>query len=123
MARLGTKPAALGALVDELARRIAPAAGRLQWLQATLGSTLKLVNVDEVVYFQSDTKYTRIVTRDGEALVRKSLRELADELDPRHFWQVHRATIVNIRAIASVEAQAGGRREISLVGVSWVPFR
>ena len=115
-ARMGTRPAALDALVDELARRIAPGAGRLQWLQATLGNTLKLVNVDEVLYFQADTKYTRVVTRDGEALVRKSLRELAGELDPRHFWQVHRSTIVNIRAIASVTAEGGGRREISLVG-------
>jgi len=115
-ARLGTRPASLDTLVEELARRIAPASGRLQWLQATLGTTLKLVNVDDVIYFQSDTKYTRVVMRDGEALVRKSLRELADELDTRHFWQVHRGTIVNIRAIASVSTDAAGRREISLAG-------
>jgi len=46
--------------------------------------------------------------------VKKTLRELAGELDPRHFWQVHRGTIVNIRAIASVSSDDTGRREITL---------
>ena len=113
-ARLGTPAAPLDDLLGELARRIAPDADRLQWLQASLGNTLKLINVDEVLYFQSDTKYTRVVTRDAEALVKKTLRELAAELDPRHFWQVHRGTIVNIRAIASVTSDDTGRREITL---------
>lgn len=113
-ARLGAPAPALDALIGELARRIAPGAERLQWLQASLGGTLRLINVDDVLYFQSDTKYTRLVTRDAEALVKKSLRELAAELDPRHFWQVHRATIVNIRAIASVASDDAGRREIAL---------
>ena len=113
-ARMGTPAPALDSLIGELARRIAPGADRLQWLQASLGSTLKLINVDDVVYFQSDTKYTRVVTRESEALVKKTLRELASELDPRHFWQVHRGTIVNIRAIASVASDDTGRREISL---------
>jgi Response regulator of the LytR/AlgR family len=107
-------PPSMDMIVDELARRIAPGGGRLQWLQATLGNTLKLVNVEDVVYFQADTKYTRVVTREGEALVKKPLRDLLAELDPRHFWQVHRATIVNIRAIASVTADPDGRREIAL---------
>jgi DNA-binding LytR/AlgR family response regulator len=101
--RIAAPPASLGTLLDELARRVAPSADRLQWLQASLGNTLKLINVDEVQYFQSDTKYTRLVTGEGEALVKKTLRELVTELDPRHFWQVHRGTIVNLRAIARVE--------------------
>jgi DNA-binding LytR/AlgR family response regulator len=104
----------MDALVDELARRIAPGTGRLQWLQATLGNTLKLINVEDVLYFRADTKYTRVVTAEGEALVKKTLRELIAELDPRHFWQVHRGTIVNIRAVASVTTDADGRREIAL---------
>lgn len=112
--RLGTPAAVIDGLVDELARRFVPGAGRLQWLQATLGSTLKLINVDEVLYFQSDTKYTRLVTRDSDALVKKTLRELASELDPRNFWQIHRGTIVNVRAIATVTLDEGGRREVAL---------
>ena len=112
--RVGGPDPKLDDLVAELARRIAPAAERLQWLQASLGSSLKLINVDDVAYFQSDTKYTRVVTREGEALVKKTLRELASELDPRHFWQVHRGTIVNVRAIASVASDEMGRRTIAL---------
>ena len=112
-ARLGTPAPSMDSLIGELARRIAPAPP-LQWLQASLGNTLKLINVDDVAYFQSDTKYTRVVTKEGEALVKKTLRDLASELDARHFWQVHRGTIVNIRAIASVTSDELGRREIAL---------
>ena len=115
-ARLAAPPARMDALVDELARRIAPASQSLQWLQATLGNTLKLIHVDDVLYFRSDAKYTRVVTRDGEALVKKPLRELAGELDARHFWQVHRNTIVNVRAVASVASDDSGRKEIALKG-------
>lgn len=113
-ARLGTPVAAIDTLIGELSRRFTSTPERLQWLQASLGNTLKLINVDDVLYFRSDTKYTRLVTRDDEALVKKSLKELAAELDPRHFWQVHRGTIVNIRAIESVTVDEEGRREISL---------
>jgi DNA-binding LytR/AlgR family response regulator len=113
-ARLGAPPSRIDALVDELARRIAPEGQRMQWLQATIGNTLKVIHVDDILYFRSDTKYTRVVTRDSEALVKKTLRELADELDPRHFWQVHRGTIVNVRAVASVVSDDTGRKEIAL---------
>jgi len=113
-ARLATPTPQLDEIIGELARRIAPAGERIQWLQASLGNTLKLVNVDDVLYFQSDTKYTRVVTADSEALVKKTLKELAAELDPRTFWQVHRGTIVNVAAIASVSSDPFGRREIAL---------
>ena len=112
--RLATPVPHLDSLVDELARRMAPSGERLQWLQATLGNTLRLVNVDDVLYFQSDTKYTRVATREGEALVKKTLKELCAELDPRKFWQVHRGTIVNVAAIASVSTDELGKREITL---------
>ena len=112
--RVSLPPASIESLLGELARRVAPASDRLQWLQASLGNTLKLIDVDDVQYFQSDTKYTRLVTAEGEALVKKTLRELVAELDPRHFWQVHRGTIVNIRAIATVTFDDAGRREIAL---------
>ena len=114
--RLSTPVPKLDTLVDELARRMAPAGERLQWLQATLGNTLRLVNVDDVIYFQADMKYTRVVMAEGEALVKKTLKELTAELDPRKFWQVHRGTIVNIAAIDSVSTDELGRREIALKG-------
>jgi DNA-binding LytR/AlgR family response regulator len=112
-----TSPAQpMEAMLVELARRLPPATERLEWLQASLGSTLKLIHVDDVLYFQSDTKYTRVVTKDSEALVKKTLRELSAELDARHFWQVHRGTIVNVRAIESVTSDGLGRRDITLRG-------
>ena len=114
-ARLGSPAVAIDQVIGELARRLAPPQP-LQWLQASLGTSLRLINVDDVLYFQSDTKYTRVVTRDTEALVKKTLRELSAELDPKHFWQVHRGTIVNIRAIERVASDDLGKREITLKG-------
>jgi DNA-binding LytR/AlgR family response regulator len=114
--RLADPPAQLEALIDELSRRMGPAQPPLQWLQASTGNTIRLINVDDVLYFQSDMKYTRVVARDAEALVKTALRELASQLDARHFWQVHRGTLVNVRAIESVSVDDTGRREIALRG-------
>ena len=101
-ARLGTPPADLAALLARLAAREAPAA-TLKWIRASLGSAMKLIAIDDVLYFQSEDKYTKVVTAEGDSLIRKTIRELYDELDHEQFWQVHRGTIVNLRAIAKVE--------------------
>jgi DNA-binding LytR/AlgR family response regulator len=79
-----------------------PDATRLRWIQASIGAQIRLIPVEEVLFFQSDLKYTRVVTREGESLIRKPLKELLEELDPAQFWQVHRATIVNSAAVAHV---------------------
>ena len=72
----------------------------LRWINASVGHSLKLITVDEVTYFQADNKYTRVVTGEGEALIRKPLKELVEELDPNQFWQIHRSTLVNATSIA-----------------------
>ena len=74
----------------------------MRWIKASLGSSLKLIDVKDVLFFNSDEKYTRVVTATEEALIRKPLRELLDELDANIFWQIHRGTIVNVNAIAGV---------------------
>ena len=94
-------------LADRLAGRLAGVGGLaarqpLQWIKASIGSTVRLIPVDDVLYFHADDKYTRVVTADGEALIRKPIKELVAELDGTRFWQIHRATVVNTRAIASV---------------------
>jgi DNA-binding LytR/AlgR family response regulator len=99
--RLGTPPANLAALLERLAAR--EGGGSLKWIRASLGTALKLIAIDDVLYFQSEDKYTKVVTADGDALIRKTIKELYDELDHEQFWQVHRGTIVNLRAIAKVE--------------------
>jgi DNA-binding LytR/AlgR family response regulator len=74
----------------------------LQWINASRGAAVRLITVEEILYFKSDQKFTLVVTADAEALIRKTIRELSEELDPVMFWQVHRSTIVNVYAIDSV---------------------
>ncbi len=100
--RLGTPPADLAALLARLAAREVPGA-TLKWVRASLGSAMRMIAIDDVLYFQSEDKYTKVVTTDGDALIRKPIKELYDEVDHEQFWQVHRGTIVNLRAIAKVE--------------------
>jgi len=100
-ARLASPPVDLAAVLRQLAAR--DAGGALRWIKASLGNSLRLIPIDEVCYFHAEDKYTKVVTASGEALIRKTIRELFDELDPNVFCQVHRGTIVNLRAIARVE--------------------
>src|SRR4051812_1421874 len=81
-ARLSSAPSNLHGLLDALATRVAQTSPYLRWINASLGVEVKLITVDEVCYFQSDTKYTRVVTGDSESVIRKSLKELSNELDP-----------------------------------------
>jgi len=101
-ARLALPPLDLTALLTRLAGREA-AAAPLKWIRASLGATMQMIAVDDVVYFQAEDKYTKVVTDGGEALIKKPIKELFEELDPETFWQVHRGTIVNLRAIAKIE--------------------
>jgi DNA-binding LytR/AlgR family response regulator len=75
---------------------------------------VRLITVDEICYFQSDTKYTRAVTAGSESLIRKSLKELLEELDPSSFWQIHRSTVVNVNAIAGVSRDFAGHLFVKL---------
>ena len=113
--RLEAKPVPLDALVEQLAGRLgAKGADHLRWIKASVGSNVRLIPVEEVLFFQSDDKYTRVVTAQAESLIRKPIRELLDELDPARFWQIHRATIVNVDHIASVRRGMKDQAEIAL---------
>jgi DNA-binding LytR/AlgR family response regulator len=85
----------------------------LSWIQASVGSSLHLVTVEDVFFFQSDSRYTRVVTESKEYFVRKTIKELTDELNPEHFVQVSRGCVVNLRKIESI-AKLNGQMEISL---------
>ena len=98
--RLAATPMDLSTLLAKLAARDG---GALKWVRASLGSAMKMIAVDDVLYFQAEDKYTKVVTTDGEALIKKPIKELYEELDHDAFWQIHRATIVSLRAIARVE--------------------
>lgn len=86
----------------------------LKWIKASSGNTVRLVMVSEVVYFQSDEKYTRVVTDKGDALIRLPLKTLLEQLDPQQFAQIHRSAIVNLQAIDRIERIESGARGVSL---------
>ena len=111
----GQLDAVLSALAGELRRR-APMGDRLQWIRASVGQMIKLIPVDEVLYFRSDEKYTLVVWVGGEALIRKSIRELLDGLEPETFIQIHRSTIVNLRFVAQVIKGPNETAEVHLKG-------
>jgi len=112
-ARLAAAPLDLTALLAKLAPRDG-GNGPLKWIRASLGNSMRMIAVDDVLYFQAGDKYTRVITADGEALIRKPIKELFDALDPEAFWQIHRGTIVNLRAIARVDRDWRGEPVIVL---------
>jgi DNA-binding LytR/AlgR family response regulator len=111
-------PASLQPLLQQLARQISPqsAPPRLQWIQASVGPEIRMIPVEEVLFFISDEKYTRVQTATVEALIRKPIKELVEELDATQFWQIHRSTLVNVRAIAGVSRDLRGRQIVAVKG-------
>jgi DNA-binding LytR/AlgR family response regulator len=105
-------------LLHSLTARLNPAGAPqyLQWIQATVGQSIQMIPVEDVLFFISDEKYTRVQTAQVEALIRKPIKELVDEIDPRLFWQIHRSTLVNVKAIAGVSRDFRGRQIVSVKG-------
>ena len=105
------------AMLSQLAEKIAaPKPKYLQWIQASIGQDLRMIPVEEILFFRSDEKYTCVQTEKFEALIRKPVRDLADELDPSLFWQIHRATLVNVNAIEGVTRDIRGRHLVLIKG-------
>ncbi len=109
---------ALAALAERLAGQLPRADARpaLTWITASAGRETRLVLVDDVVYFRADNKYTTVVTAEGEALLRTPIRELLDRLDPERFKQIHRSTIVNLKAVAGIVRDDSGKGTLRLRG-------
>lgn len=107
---------------DNLARLLAqlqaltPPAPRLQMIRAAVGNSVRMIALADVVYFEALDKYINVVCRDGEALIRTSLKELLPQLDPQQFWQIHRGTIVSANAIASAVRDEAGKLSLTLRG-------
>ncbi len=114
----GGDRAPLQQLLHDLAAKLDPSGAPpyLHWIQASVGQAIQMIPVDEVLFFISDEKYTRVQTASIEALIRKPIKELVDELDPRKFWQIHRSTLVNASAIASVTRDFRGRQIVAVKG-------
>jgi DNA-binding LytR/AlgR family response regulator len=115
--KLATPPPDLNAIISQLATRLhGSAKEKLQWIKASFGQNLRLIPVAEVLFFQSDEKYTRVVTADAEALIKTPIREILDGLDPEAFWQIHRSTVVNVSAIAGVTRDFRGQAHVKVKG-------
>ena len=109
-----TPPPSLDKLITALAEIAERNREHLRWITVSQGAELRLITVDEICYFQSDNKYTLVVTADTQSLIRRPIRELEEELDPRLFWQIHRGTLVNVNAIAGVTRDIGGHLRVKL---------
>lgn len=110
---------ALFARLTEVQRHVQSGATKpapLRWLQAGAGSTTRLIDVNDVLFFRSDEKYTRVQTRESESLIRTPIRDLIAQLDAEQFWQIHRSTIVNLGAIAAVVRDDTGKQRVHLKG-------
>lgn len=110
--QLGTAPRDITALLDALKTTLTRT--HLRWIKASVGNQIKLIAVDDVLYFQADTKYTRVVLSASDALIRTPLKDLAVDLDPERFCQIHRSTIVNLAAVAGVVREDAERQFVML---------
>ncbi|OON60398.1 DNA-binding response regulator [Massilia sp. KIM] len=117
--KLASGPADLGEVLRQLrAHSPEPRQEKLKWLKASVGKQIRLIDVDEVLFFQADSKYTRVVLAGSEALVRIPLKDLLSGLDRDRFWQIHRGTLVNVNAIAAAERIDAERMQVLLRGSS-----
>ena len=114
--KLASPPPDLSAIVAQITGKLRGEKEQLKWIKATIGQHLRLIPVAEVLFFQSDEKYTRVVTAEAEALIKTPIRELMDGLDPEQFWQIHRSTLVNADAIASVARDFRGQAHVKIKG-------
>ena len=119
IARLRARDAGSADLLNAMAAldlrlRAAAPVERIRWINATSGNTIKIFPVDEILFFESDTRYTRIVSAVDEGIIRKPLKELQLGLDPDQFWKIHRGTVVAVRAIARARRDELGAMTVEL---------
>ena len=109
-------PQDLGALVASIAAKLNPQGEKLKWIKASVGTTLRLIPIDDVLFFQSGEKYTMVATKDLDALIRTPIKEIIDGIDGDRFWQIHRSTVVNASAIESVSRDFRGQATVKVKG-------
>jgi DNA-binding LytR/AlgR family response regulator len=118
-ARLERKPAPMDDLLAELSRRLGAttqSSDYLRWVQASVGGNIRMIATTDILFFRAEDKYTRVQTPHFEALIRKPIKELVDELDPEEFWQIHRATVVRVAAVGEISRNLRGNPVVHLKG-------
>lgn len=118
--RLRGKPDPMSDLLAELSQRLAGGTVKprdyLRWIQANVGTTLRMIPTGDILFIRAEDKYTRVQTEGFEALIRTPIRELVEMLDPGEFWQIHRAILVRIDAVESVGRDLRGRQVVKVRG-------
>jgi DNA-binding LytR/AlgR family response regulator len=112
--KVASTPANLDGLLKALGEASRGTKEYIRWITASQGNDLRLITIEEICYFQADNKYTLVVTPQHESLIRRPIKELIEEVDPRMFWQIHRGTLVNVNAIAGVTRDIGGHLRVKL---------
>ena len=115
--KLGAQPADMANLLQSLRAALpAPPREKLKWIRASVGKQIRLINIDDVLFFQADDKYTCVHSAGREHLIRTPIAELAARLDPGQFWQVHRSTLVNLQHLESTRRDDASRLWLRLRG-------
>ena len=118
--RLRQKPDPMNELLAKLSQQLAGSGLKpreyLRWVQASVGTGLRMIPTSDILFFRAEDKYTRVQTSGFEALIRKPIKELVDELDPAEFWQIHRAILVRVDAVEQVGRDFRGRQVVQVKG-------
>jgi DNA-binding LytR/AlgR family response regulator len=119
-ARLQQEPDPMNDLLEQLSQRVGSGALKpreyMRWVQASVGANIRMIPTSDILFFRAEDKYTRVQTERFEALIRKPIKELIDELDPDEFWQIHRATLVRVDAVEQVSRDFRGRQIVHVKG-------
>ncbi len=110
------RPQNLEALMQHLAAKLNPGVEKLKWIKANIGANLRLIPIEDVLFFQADEKYTLVATKEFDALIKTPIKEILDGVDTEKFWQIHRATIVQAGAIETVTRDFRGQATVKVKG-------
>lgn len=110
------QPQNLDLLMQHLAAKLNPGAEKLKWIKANIGANLRLIPIDDVLFFQADEKYTLVATKEFDALIKTPIKEILDGVDADKFWQIHRSTIVQASSIESVSRDFRGQATVRVKG-------
>jgi len=119
-ARLQQKPDPMDDLLAQLSQRLGAGGLKpreyMRWVQASVGANIRMIPTSDILFFRAEDKYTRVQTQRFEALIRKPIKELIDELDPDEFWQIHRSTVVRVDAVNHVSRDFRGKQIVHVKG-------
>jgi DNA-binding LytR/AlgR family response regulator len=119
-ARLEQEPDPMNDLLTQLSQRLGSGGLKpreyMRWVQASVGANIRMIPTTDILFFRAEDKYTRVQTQRFEALIRKPIKELIDELDPDEFWQIHRATVVRVDAVEQVSRDFRGHQIVHVKG-------